>query len=85
MGDYIEKYTLNGKVYALFDYQGIQYTDVPNIVEYTSYLTEKSMYRVATERPGYHTPDPGSDYAGSFSVYDFRTNVSDGKKRNFCY
>ena len=53
MGDYIEKYTLNGKVYALFDYQGIQYTDVPHIVEYTSYLTEKSMYRVATERPGY--------------------------------
>lgn len=53
MGDYIEKYTLNGKIYALFDYQGIQYTDVPNIVEYTSYLTEKSMYRVATERPGY--------------------------------
>ena len=53
MGDYIEKYTLNGKFYALFDYQGIQYTDVPHIVEYTSYLTEKSMYRVATERPGY--------------------------------
>ena len=53
MGDYIEKYTLNGKFYALFDYQGVQYTDVPHIVEYTSYLTEKSMYRVATERPGY--------------------------------
>ena len=53
MGEHIEKYTLNGKFYALFDYQGIQYTDVPHIVEYTSYLTEKSMYRVATERPEY--------------------------------
>ena len=53
MGEHIAKYTLNARFYALFDYRQMTYSDVPHIVEYTSYLSEKSMYRVAMDRPGY--------------------------------
>lgn len=53
MGEHITKYTLNSKYYALFEYEDITYTDVPHLVDYTTYLTEKSMYKVAVDHPGY--------------------------------
>lgn len=53
LGENITRYTINCKYYNLFEYEDINYTDVEQIRDYTDYLTQESMFKVAVDRPQY--------------------------------
>lgn len=53
MGEQLKNYTVNCKIFAMSDYEQMDYTDVPQAMSYTDELSNGSAYRGFTDRPSY--------------------------------
>ena len=53
MGEQLKNSTVNCKIFAMSDYEQMDYTDVPQAMSYTDELSNGSAYRGFTDRPSY--------------------------------